>query len=86
MLDGASHHKVTHHIPEGALVEIIAGPNAGVRLWVIEQCPTDSDASPLYHLGVGKPIVIQAENNLRIIHDPDPIIDEAINDNQTEAC
>ena len=88
MLDGASHHKVTHSIPEGALVEIIEGANAGARLWITAQCDTSEGADPLYYLGLksGVQRLVASQRQIRIIHDPDPIVDEAINDNQTEAC
>lgn len=88
MTDG----KVTHSIPVGALVEVTEGLNAGVRLWVVRH---EKPAPPaLYRLGTkselpGVQTVLPdyfTEGRLRVIHDPDPILDEAINCNQTEAC
>lgn len=84
--------KVTHHIPVGSLVEVISGLNAGIRLWVVRHekpCPP-----ALYRLGTkselpGTQMVLGdyfTEDRLRVIHDPDPIVDEAINCNQTESC
>lgn len=80
--------KTTHRIPEGALVEIIDGPNAGARLWVTVQCSTAEKSHPLYYLGLknGQHRVVASERQLRIIHDPDPVLDESIHAGDMEGC
>ena len=84
--------KATHGIPVGSLVEVTEGLNAGIRLWVVRHekpCPP-----ALYRLGTkselpGTQMVLGdyfTEDRLRIIHDPDPVLDESIHAGDMEGC
>lgn len=92
MNDGAD-NKITHSIPLGALVEITEGPNAGVRLWVVEQ-PAYGLPPALYDLGVvadrnlmGRSRTLCAnENELRVISVPDADLNDAIHAGDMEGC
>ena len=98
MLDGASHDKLTHSIPVGALVELGSNAlNAGVRVWVMGHTWGDRD-KPLYKLGLKYDLgdgedhyrVVMdggfAEHELRVISVPDPILDEVMHAGDMEGC